>query len=407
MEAAGQNPFRPGAGHPPPHLAGRAKQVKEFDRYLKQDRIASNVILTGLRGVGKTVLMDMRYKPLALESGWAWVGSDFSESAFLSEDRLCTRILTDLAVYSSGVQVRVNSNRMGLNAPATEDLSLDFDILMSIYESTPGLSSDKLKAALEFVWESMPSDDTRGIVFAYDEAQVVSDREEKDEYPLAVLLETFQSIQKKGIRFLLLLTGLPTLFPRLVESRTYAERMFAVQDIGRLTRGESRDAIEIPMNEQKWRFSDETIKLIVEKADGYPYFIQFICRQLFDQLCAEPERTSAPIDPIIRQLDSDFFGGRWDNLTDRQRDFLYCVAMIDSKDNEFTIAEVVEASGKCKEVKRFTRGDASQMLPRLIDKGLVYKNRFGKYSFAVPLFREFIRRAFHKKGPANQRVLFE
>ena len=73
----------------------------------------------------------------------------------------------------------------------------------------------------------------KGIVFAYDEAQVVGDRQVKDQYPLAALLETFQSLQRKGIRYFLLLTGLPTLFPRLVESRTYAERMFTVQQMGK------------------------------------------------------------------------------------------------------------------------------------------------------------------------------
>src|SRR3990172_12448844 len=157
------------------------------------------------------------------------------------------------------------------------------------------------------VWNAAKARGTRGIVFAYDEAQVVSDREEKDEYPLAVLLETFQSIQRKGARYLLLLTGLPTLFPRLVESRTYAERMFAVQEIGRLSPEESRKAITVPLEGNKWNFTQESLDLIVKTADGYPYFIQFICRQSLDHLRTNPHDTSVPIDPIVQQLDSNFF----------------------------------------------------------------------------------------------------
>ena len=78
------NPYKAGAGHSPPHLAGREREIEQFRKYLEQNEITKNVILTGLRGVGKTVLMDDKYKPEAINAGWVWVGSDFSESAFLT-----------------------------------------------------------------------------------------------------------------------------------------------------------------------------------------------------------------------------------------------------------------------------------------------------------------------------------
>jgi hypothetical protein len=399
------NPYKPGAGHSPPHLAGRNDQIEQFKQFLQQEVITKNVILTGLRGVGKTVLMDDRYKPIALDSGWVWVGSDFSESSFLSEENLSVRLLTDLSVFSSSLSVVGRTGKLGFAHPDHEDKLLDFNFLVTAYGATPGLTTDRLKAVLTLVWQVAESKGHRGIVFAYDESQVVCDRQEKDEYPLACLLETFQSLQRLGAKYLLLLTGLPTLFPRLVESRTYAERMFEVQEISRLSREASQEAILVPMEGNDWTFDGEAVDKIIRTADGYPYFIQFICRQAFDYVKANPASQRIPIDPIVRQLDANFFAGRWDSLTDRQRDFLYCIALLDNADGEFTIAEIVDVSKSAEQVKQFSANDVSQMLPRMIEKGLIYKNRLGKYSFAVPLFSRFIRRRLEAR--TSQRWLFD
>src|SRR6266404_8866681 len=96
------NPFRPGAGHMPPYLAGRESEIKEFRRLLEQDTILKNLVLTGLRGLGKTVLLET-FKPMAISKGWLWAGTDLSESTSISEENLATRILTDLAVATSSI----------------------------------------------------------------------------------------------------------------------------------------------------------------------------------------------------------------------------------------------------------------------------------------------------------------
>src|SRR6266550_110917 len=96
------NPFRPGAGHMPPYLAGRQKEKEEFLRLLSQDVVLENLVLTGLRGVGKTVLLDT-FKPLAIKEGWLWVGTDLSESTSISEERVSIRLMTDLAPLTSSV----------------------------------------------------------------------------------------------------------------------------------------------------------------------------------------------------------------------------------------------------------------------------------------------------------------
>lgn len=406
MKRSNQNPFKPGAGHSPPYLAGRSQEIAQFRRLLQQNVIMQNVVLTGLRGVGKTVLMDDEYKAMVKKEKWVWVGSDLSEAAFVDELALANRLLTDLAVFTSTIALSGPKRTIGFNPPANAMTSIGFELLWNKFTRQSGLASDKLKAVLEFVWSATQATGFTGIVFAYDEAQVVQDRRDKDQYPLALLLETFQSLQRKGMRYLLLLTGLPTLFPKLVESRTYAERMFTVQEVGRLSEEARRDAIMKPLANNTIRFEEHQVELIMQESGGYPYFIQFICREFYEQARIITEATGKssveiPLDSVIRKLDADFFAGRWNKVSDRQRELLLSIAALANCDDEFTISEIAEASEGIKEVKLFRRNDVTQMLPRLIEAGLVYKNRHGKYSLAVPLFSSYIRRQFESREPRD------
>ena len=397
-----RNPFRPGAGHTPPYLAGRKEERREFLKLLNQDVILSNLILTGLRGVGKTVLLDT-FKPLAVQKGWLWVGADLSESTTVDEERLATRILTDVALATSNfVYDRREMRRPGFGHQVDLfNATLNYRTLHAVYEQAGGLVADQLKAALTFVWQALRASPNppRGIVFAYDEAQNMADHAKKDEYPLSVMLDVFQSIQRQGAPFLLALTGLPTLFPKLVEARTYSERMFRVVFLNRLDPPDVREAIVKPIQEDGCpiTFTEESIRQIEEHSGGYPYFVQFICHEAFDafvsQVTTGSDNPSVPIEEITAKLDSDFFAGRWSRVTDRQRDLLYVVSRLDDPESEFSVQEIVELSRELP-VKRFSPSHASQILSALINSGIVFKNRYGKYSFAVPLLGDFIRRQY-------------
>jgi len=387
------NPFRPGAGHRPPYLAGRAEETAEFQRLLEQSVILENSILTGLRGVGKTVLLDT-FKPISIDAGWFWAGTDLSESSSISEERMALRLLTDLSVITASLQVAEQEiPMMGFGAEARKvPVRLDFRTLEGLYATTPGLPSDKLKRVLEIVWAAMKSQGKeRGIIFAYDEAQNLSDHALKNEYPLSLLLDVFQSIQKKEIPFMLTLVGLPTLFPKLVDSRTFAERMFRVVFMDRLLERDSRQAITKPIEDARCpvKLDEHSIKLIVEISGGYPYFIQFICREVYDAFLQGQQ--TVPIEEITRKLDTDFFAGRWARATDRQRELLTVIAKLESSDAEFTVQEIAEKSKEALE-KPFSASHVNQMLANLSNAGLIYKNRYGKYSFAVPLLDRFILR---------------
>jgi hypothetical protein len=386
-----ENPFRPGAGHMPPFLAGREGERQEFHRLLMQTTILQNFILTGLRGVGKTVLLET-LKPMAIQEGWLWVGTDMSESTSISEVSLATRLLADLSVVTSSLVANLQGQlSIGFEASPA---SLNFATLTQIYADTPGLVADKLKNVLEIVWRHLSAHNKRGLIFAYDEAQNLSDHASKEQFPLSVLLDVFQSIQRKGVPFMLALTGLPTLFPKLVEARTYSERMFRVLFLDRLSNEASREAIVKPLEGKTLRLDDSSINTIIEISAGYPYFVQFICREFFDVALQKVTAGEIPIVPaegILIKLDSDFFAGRWARATDRQRELLTVAAYLPTADTEFTVQELVEMS-RYLLTKPFSSSHVNQMLVTLSEAGLVYKNRHGKYSFAVPLLHKFIVR---------------
>ena len=392
------NPFRPGAGHMPPYLAGRKHEAEEFRKLLLQETIMDNMILTGLRGVGKTVLL-ATFKPLAIQSEWLWVGTDLSESTSVSEPTFATRLITNLSVATSQIVIGTKQKQeMGIGRELIrENETLNFSVLEKVFIETPGLVSDKLKAVLELAWFFLEKTKWRGIIFAYDEAQNLSDHTDNNEYPLSLLLDTFQSIQRKDIPFMLVLTGLPTLFPKLVGARTYAERMFHIAMIGRLNEEDSREAIQRPIDdieECPISFTENSVEIIVGDSGGYPYFIQFICREVFDVWIQQQKaeaKASVPIKEIIRKLDTYFFVGGWSRTTDRQRELLSVISNLENCDEEFTVQEIVNLSNK-KLAKPFSPSQVNQMLNSLIGSGLIYKNRYGKYSFAVPLMGQFIRR---------------
>jgi hypothetical protein len=173
--------------------------------------------------------------------------------------------------------------------------------------------------------------------------------------------------------------------------------MFRVVFLRRLDERDSRDAILKPISAAKCpvKLDEDAVGTIVRHSGGYPYFIQFICREVYDAFLANISLTgragSVPIEEITRKLDSDFFAGRCARVTDRQRELLFAIARLESADEEFTVQEIVERS-KRDLAKPFSSSHVNQMLAALSAAGLVYKNRHGRYSFAVPLFGQFVLR---------------
>lgn len=390
--SATRNPFRPGAGHPPPYLAGREAEKQEFARLLNQERILENLILTGLRGIGKTVLLDA-LRPTAANEGWLWVGGQFSESSSYDEERTGTRVLTDLSVLTSQVVLPQETRR----STGVDYSALTFDALHELWGKTPGLALDKLKGVLTTAWAVVSqTTEARGLIFAYDEVQTLNEHPESGEYPTALLLDTFQSLQRQGLPLMLVFAGLPNLLRKLVESRTYAERMFRVCFVDRLSAAESEDAIRRPIADvaRPLQLTDDSVMEIVKRSGGYPYFLQFICKEVYDAFIQRKSaggEPSVPIAEIERKLDYGFFAGRWAKCSDRQRDLLGLIARLDNPDAEFAVKDL-ELLSRTHLDKPFSGSHIVQMLAALERKGLIFKDRRARYAFAVPLFGQFIRR---------------
>jgi hypothetical protein len=395
-----QNPFRPGAGTKPLYLAGRSHEQKEFVRALTQNDISQNLIITGLRGVGKTVLLD-DLKPLAAQYGWLWTGNDWNEAAAVTDKDVATRLIVDLTtVLAPIVSYKHDEPKFGF-ADGTSNTSvrpLSYDDLWAIYNNTPGFDSDKLKAVLESVARIITDAKIKGIVFAYDEAQNLADKKDKGQHPLSLVVDVFSSLQKRnlGCQFLLVLTGLPTLITNLNEARTYTERMFHTLMLDRLSEVETRQAIlkPIEISKSSLSFASITIDRIVNESRGYPFLVQYICREVFDAWIGRMtigEAPSVPMTEITAKLDLDFFAPRWNRATDRQQIFMQVIATLQTAEEEFTVQDITSASRTLLK-KPFTPSHATQMLGHLSEKGLIYRTRRGSYCFAVPLLASYIRR---------------
>jgi len=403
------NPFRPGNGQLPVYLAGRTNETNQFAEMLQDKTVAQNLILTGLRGVGKTVLLET-LKPIAQSGGWLWTGNDLSEAASLSEDRIAQRIVVDLSTLLAPIVVQTEpQQQIGFNLTAPEQRPLQYEDLWKIYQNTPGLTDDKLKAILTHAKSILEASPLNGVIFAYDEAQNLTDHAAAKEFPLSVLLDVFSFFQRTPSRckFMLVLTGLPTLFPKLNEARTYTERMFHVMHLQRLSESDAREAITKPIEitGSPLTFAANTISDIIKMSAGYPYFIQFICKEVFDAWIGKitvGEAPSVPMASILKKLDQDFFSPRWARGTDRQQDFMKVIATLPNADEEFSVQDIVVASRDLL-TKSFNPSHATQILQALAEKGLIYRNRRGGYCFAVPLLSQFIKR--QEWDPASLRPL--
>jgi hypothetical protein len=393
------NPFRPGNGQRPLYLAGRTDEQDQFRRIVRDEAVGLNSIVTGLRGVGKTVLLE-ELKPIAQSEGWLWTGNDLSESTSLTEERIARRIVVDLTTL---LRPLVGISNPGKSVgfappPAVGARPIEFDDLWKLYESTNGLTDDKLKAVLAYARNTLEDTGIKGIVFAYDEAQNLSDHAVAKEYPLSLILDVFSYFQRSPskCKFMLVLAGLPTLFPKLNEARTYTERMFHVMHLGRLDDKSARQAITAPIeiSQSKLTFAETTIKVIIQMSAGYPYFIQFIGKEVFDAWIGRIKVGQAPSVPnqdILAKLDLDFFAPRWQRATDRQQDFMRVIATMPNAEDEFSVQDIVSQT-QAKLRKPFSPSHATQILQALAEKGLVYRNRRAGYCFAVPLLSRFIHR---------------
>ena len=220
--------YRSCAEHPPSFQAGCESERQSFQQLVKQDIITDNLLLTGLSGVGKTVLLES-LRSYSVEENWLWIGVNLGDSRRLKELDLMKRLCVELARLLTSLEVKAQYRSVPSELDSESQLEpVSFGVLSLILSETPGLPLDKLKRLIDFACASLARSEerVRGVVFAFEEAHNLTDRAEDHQFPLSLVLDTFQSLQRKGLPILLVLSGLPYLKENLLDTRGFAERMF-------------------------------------------------------------------------------------------------------------------------------------------------------------------------------------
>ena len=383
-----ENPFAPGAGVPPPELAGRDELLDSIHVAAERTRrrlAARSVLLLGLRGVGKTVVLG-RAQERAAQAGLTSVMVEASDrsplpallaaelrGALLRMSRqrrvraLATRALGVLAGFAAALKVKYGDVDLGIGAPVESgvadsgDLELD---LVALFETLGAAASESDTALFVIV----------------DELQYVPKAE------LAALCAALHRTAQRRLPILLGGAGLPQLRAQVADAKTYAERLFEFREVGPLDELASEDAVAIPIRAQEAEIAPDALAMIVAETNGYPYFLQEWGKHVWDIAERSPiaaADVTRASDEVTAALDAGFFRARFDRLTPAQKRYLR--AMSELGPGPHRSGEIARELGRKVTALGPTRA-------QLIAKGMVWSAARGDTAFTVPLFDRFMRR---------------
>jgi hypothetical protein len=382
------NPYAPGAGLTPPELVGRAPEIDQFDLMVARSRRrlhSRGMILHGLRGVGKTVLLN-RFRDHAERAEWLVVelAGQTSEGGADATRRKLARELALAARRLYRGRAMTESVRTALSAVSSFGMSfggVSFDIGV---EPTRGRADTRrIEVDLEELIEDLvPAllENTTAFVLFVDEMQ------DLDPGLLAALLAAQHRAGQRQWPFFLVGAGLPNLPATLGAARSYAERLFDYREIGALPSGAAAEALTIPAAKNGASFDPDALDRLVDASGGYPYYLQTYGAAAWE-LAIGTTITIADADGAVErgnvELDTGFFPARWDRATPAERQYL--AAMAEDSAPTTSTAEVANRLG--------TRPQSlSPARQSLIDKGIIYAPDRGKVAFTVPNMGDFVRR---------------
>lgn len=380
------NPYTPGAGRKPPILAGRdpdLENVQALIERLSAGGYERSLVYSGLRGVGKTVLL-MEFDVLASEAGWATtdvqeVGSqpDFR----VTFARMAARLLREMS-RKHRVKAQVERalgvvKAFSVAVPGAVQFKLDVEAASGIADSgDPEQDLSELLVEIGEVARATRS----GALFLVDEMHNL------DTPSLAAICIAFQAISRLGLPVALVGAGLPDLQVRLISAKPYADRLFQYHELGRLPEAAARAALIAPAATRGLRFEEQAAQQVVRESAGYPYFIQEYGLELWNHADASPI-TPADLE-TVREIVGDslarsFFGPRFQLATDAEQRYLASMASLGEP--PYRTSEIATRYGA-----RDQRG-VSVHRDSLIQKGLIWSPRRGLLDFTVPLFADFLR----------------
>ncbi|MGI5503968.1 AAA family ATPase [Lentzea sp. CA-135723] len=388
-----RNPFAPGAGQRPPELAGRDKEVGAFEVVLERvarGRPERSLVLTGLRGVGKTVLLG-ELRSMAVKRGWGAGKVEARPDADLRRPLSAAlhRAIRDLAVRHrapdrveailgilkafalraapDGAKLR-DRWQPGIDVPAASGRADSGDIEIDLVE----LFTDVAELA---------QDVGTGVALLIDEMQ---DLRPDD---ISALCAACHELSQIGAPLVVVGAGLPHLPAVLSASKSYSERLFRYVRIDRLSREDADRAVLAPVEREDAGITDEALDALFDASGGYPYFIQAYGKAAWDAAPADPI-TAMDVSVAAPEADAElavgFFGSRYERATPAEREYLRSMAeLTDGKDAGVNTAQVAE------HLKR-KPSSLSPARDSLIKKGLVYSAERGQIAFTVPHFGRFL-----------------
>jgi hypothetical protein len=378
------NPYRPGAGTSPPALLGRDELIDHFGTTVRRaiaGRPGKSLMPIGLRGVGKTVLLN-RFAEIAEQEGLR-VG--FIEAPESGDFRslLANRLRKILLAYDNQKKtakvlkaLRVLKT-FSLQLPDGSRVSLDVDALAGSADS--GNLSDDVTDLLVAAGEAAGERDS-GILLAVDEVQYLTDDE------LAALITAIHRTTQQDLPVVLVGAGLPQLPGLAGDAKSYAERLFEFPLIGSLEADDARAAIRVPAADRGVEFTDDAVDAIIGLAHGYPYFLQEWGYHVWNAAEGSPvelDLVERVTPSVVRHLDENFFLVRFDRLTPAEKKYLRAMA------------ELGPGPHRSGDIAGQLGVKVESVAPRrsgLISKGMVYSPAHGDTAFTVPLFDEFLRR---------------
>ena len=405
-----RNPYQPGVGTTPPYLADREEQLQRFRGYLRDypDK-RRNVRLSGLRGVGKTVLLK-EYRAAARERDWVVIRRDLTGRLCQEED-FATAIADDL-----DTAIRAFSNVAKLKAMLASARRAVGEITVGLpggasVSVRPGASTnasileDRVKNALLHVGR-LAARAERGVAFLYDEAHTLHDQPRQRQYPLGALLGAFveaQDEEEPPLPVMLVVSGLPPLVQNLQAARSHAERLFRVEELGNLGLAPTGHdepspaafALIKPAADTGIQFERAVAEQVASDVDGYPYFIQKYGETLWDAAdAANLEEISAKLYASTRSrvqdaLDAEFFENRYLDAPRADQLTLRVAAALGGE--QFEIAKLAA---------QFDSRNANatqQSVNRLLKSNHIYRVSQGIYAYTAPLFGDFLRRKYARQ----------
>jgi hypothetical protein len=383
-----RNPFAPGAGSPPPELAGRSDILRDIKIRLQRLRLgrpAKSLMLIGLRGVGKTVLLDQMRRD-AEADGLNTVRIEAPENRSLPA--LLAPALRLALLHLSKKKAAKDFAVRGLKALAgfASKLKLTYhDIEVGLdYDPEPGLADNgdlegDLGTLLAQVGAAAKAAGTSVVLFI-DELQYV------EEPQMAALISALHRCAQEQLPVTVVGAGLPQLRARMGEAKSYAERLFDFPEIGPLNPPDAREAIVRPTENEGATIEDQAVDLIITKTQGYPYFLQEWGKHAWDLASASPIRYEDVLnasDEAVAALDESFFRVRFDRLTPTEKKYLRAMAELGPEPHR---------SGDIAEELRRSVTSLGPTRAGLIAKGMIWSPTHGDTAFTVPLFDEFMKR---------------